>query len=279
MIIATDLDGTLFFPKSKIKMIGKRNRKFIERFLADGGKLVIVSSRNHYYNEKVAKNLGYPLDFICCNGGLIVSNGKVIRKKTFESKTALKILNEMWDHHDTTFVCSCSEEHNMVLASKKNGFVSNWLYGIYQLAQGIYREPTIKDTKIFYDDLLNDRTYKFLTMMGIWPKTKNQAKELNKVLRQKFPEAEFSWCNQAIEITPKGCSKGEALEFYLDYNSIPHDNVLVIGDSGNDISMFNRFQKNSFCLEHGSQTIKKHASHVIKRFYDLEKYIYPSVEK
>ena len=279
MVIATDLDGTLFYPRAKLKMIGSKNRKFINRFLSDGGKLVIVSSRNRYFSEKVSKNLGVPLDSICCNGALIISSNQVIKETTFDSDTALKILNDMWNLHGTTFVASMSSEHNMVLAQKDNGFLSNFMYAVYQLFQGVYREPTIKDSKIFYDDILGNKTFKFMTMTGIMPSKIEESKALNKLLRESYPNAEFSWCNQAIEITPKGCSKGQGLEFYLDYHSIPRDNVLVVGDSGNDISMFEEFKNNSFCLEHGSPSVKKHAAHVIRRFYDLEKYIYPSVEK
>ena len=55
--------------------------------------------------------------------------------------------------------------------------------------------------------------------------------------------------------------------------------MLVVGDSGNDISMFEAYQKNSFCMEHSPDAVKKHAAHVVKRFYDLEKYLYPSEER
>jgi hypothetical protein len=42
--------------------------------------------------------------------------------------------------------------------------------------------------------------------------------------------------------------------------------------------MFEAFKEESFCMEHSPEAVQKHASHVIKRFYDLESYIYPSEE-
>ncbi len=279
MVIATDLDGTLFYPRAKLRMIGKKNRLFLERYMNDGGKLLIVSSRNTLFSQKVSKNIGVPLDSICCNGALIYSGGKIIKETTFKKEDAMRILSKMWDEYGTSFVASMSKEHNMVLAKSDNGFMSNFMFWCYQLVQGVYREPAIKSNEVFYDDIFSGKTFKFMTLLGITHSKIKKSKELNKILREEFPEAEFSWCNQAIEITPKGCSKGQALEFYLDYNSIPRDNVIVVGDSGNDISMFEQFKNNSFCLEHGSSSVKKHAAHVIRRFYDLEKYIYPSVEK
>ena len=279
MVIATDLDGTLFYPRAHLKMIGKKNRRFLERFIQDGGKVLIVSSRNRFFSNKVSANIGVPIDSICCNGALIISDNKIIKETSFSPENALLILEKMRAKYGTRFVASMTRDHNMILANKDNGFVNNFMFWCYQLVQGVYREPSIKSNELFYEAIEQKKTYKFLTMMGVMPSKIEESKELNKILREEFPEAEFSWCNQAIEITPKGCSKGEALEFYLDYNSIPRDNVLVVGDSGNDISMFEEFKENSFCLEHGSPSVKKYASRVIRRFYDLEKYIYPSVEK
>jgi hydroxymethylpyrimidine pyrophosphatase-like HAD family hydrolase len=56
------------------------------------------------------------------------------------------------------------------------------------------------------------------------------------------------------------------------------DNVLVVGDSGNDISMFQAFPGRSFCMDHSLEDVKQHASFVIKRFSDIENYVYPSAE-
>jgi hypothetical protein len=42
--------------------------------------------------------------------------------------------------------------------------------------------------------------------------------------------------------------------------------------------MFEAFKDESFCMHHSPEEVKKHASHVIKRFHDLESYIYPSEE-
>jgi hydroxymethylpyrimidine pyrophosphatase-like HAD family hydrolase len=48
--------------------------------------------------------------------------------------------------------------------------------------------------------------------------------------------------------------------------------VIVIGDSGNDVPMFTMFP-NSYCMSHAHPSIKKHARHVIKRVYHLQKLI------
>ena len=45
-IIATDLDGTLFYPKDKNEMIYKPNLFFLQSFIDDGGKVILISGRS-----------------------------------------------------------------------------------------------------------------------------------------------------------------------------------------------------------------------------------------
>lgn len=52
-LIATDLDGTLFYPKKRIKMISKKSLNFLRQHIDNGGKLVLVSGRNSEYLKKL----------------------------------------------------------------------------------------------------------------------------------------------------------------------------------------------------------------------------------
>ena len=56
-VLATDLDGTLFYPRRKISMIAKRNYRMLEGHFAKQGKVVIVTGRNVPFSKKVAKKL------------------------------------------------------------------------------------------------------------------------------------------------------------------------------------------------------------------------------
>jgi Cof subfamily protein (haloacid dehalogenase superfamily) len=277
-VIATDLDGTLFYPRKRVKMISKENRAFINRFLADGGRLLIVSSRNRYFSDKVSENLGHPIDTVGCNGAFVVSNGEVIKETYFQPGLIRKILSEMRREWHLPLVILDSKHRNMVLTQTGVSSVTNIMYFAYQLVQGVYREPFVRSDKIFYEEIEKGEVYKLLIMFGVTHKKIMETMEINKLLRVRYPEAEFSWMGQGIEVTPKGCSKAEGIAFYLDYNKIDRDNVIVVGDSGNDISMFEEYKANSFCLSHGRDIVKKHAAHIIDRFSDLEKYIYPSEE-
>ena len=99
------------------------------------------------------------------------------------------------------------------------------------------------------------------------------SKEINKDLRDKYSDIEFSWTAQVNELTPKECNKSAGLKIYCDYMNIDKNDVYVVGDSGNDISMFNEFHEHSYCMKHSYPSVKKYASHVISRVYKLDKLV------
>ncbi len=278
-VIATDLDGTLFYPRKRIKMIPSDSRKFLERFIDDGGRLVIVSGRNRYFGEKVERNLKRHVDVVGCNGAFVTCNGMVIQEKCFPTDELKQMLKEVRREYHFMVASLFCRHRNFVIDSG----IMNWRtllgYRMYQFMQGVYREPVQISDKLFYEELEKGEVYKVLLITGIMPKYKEIARQITETLTKTYPNMVFAWSDQAIEITPKGCSKSSGLAFYLDYNKISSDNILVVGDSGNDISMFQAFQPTSFCMAHSSPDVQKHAAHIIQRFSDLKEYIYPSVEK
>ena len=278
-VIATDLDGTLFDPRKRISMICQQSKRFLERFISDGGKLLLVTGRNQYIIGKFTKKTGISADFVGCNGSVVYSQNKLIKSTSFDREELKSLLSDIRRDYNPPMVLLMSKKRNLVFTRTDVSRTTNILYFIYEITLGTYRDPWIRSDKVFYEELEEGDVYKVMILFGLSKEKIVQAKEANKVLRVKYPNAEFSWTNQLIEISPKGCSKKDGIEFYLDYNKIPRDNVLVVGDSGNDISMFEAWKGQSFCMEHSRPEVKKHATHIIKNFYDLESYVYPLEEK
>ena len=278
-VIATDLDGTLFYPKKRYHMICKKTKRFLQRFLYDGGKLVLVSGRNKAIEAKFKRKTGIEADLIGCNGSVIIDKGQVIKSTCFNKDALGKIIADIRRDYDPPMVLLMSKRRNLVYTRTDVSHMTNLMYFLYWISNGTYRDPFIRSDRVFYEELETGEVYKLMVLFGITKKKIALARDVTELLKKRYPEAEFSWINQMIEISPKGCTKKDGLEFYLDYNKIPRDNVLVVGDSGNDISMFDAWKGQSFCMEHGRPEVKAHAAHVIKHFYDLEDYLYPLEEK
>ena len=112
-----------------------------------------------------------------------------------------------------------------------------------------------------------------MTFIGIRKNKSKISKEINKELREDYPEIESSWTAQVNELTPQGCNKGNGVERYCKLMNINMDDVYVVGDSGNDITMFNKFHEHSYCMKRGHPSARKYAKHIITRVYKLEKLI------
>ena len=167
-----------------------------------------------------------------------------------------------------------SENHPCVIKYTRE--VSKVFLNFYRLwwwFQFSYREPYTVDNEMFENELNNAKIYKIMTFIGIRKNKSKISKEINKELREEFTEIESSWTAQVNELTPQGCNKGNGVERYCQLMGINDDDVYVVGDSGNDITMFNRYYEHSYCMKRGHPSARKYAKHIITRVYKLEKLI------
>ncbi|HOC80553.1 MAG TPA: HAD hydrolase family protein, partial [Bacilli bacterium] len=93
-IIATDLDGTLFYPKRRVRMISSRNKDFIRKYIDEGGKVIIVSGRNYFFSHKVVSVIDRPVDVLSCNSAYISCDGQIIRELFLPSARIMQILEK-----------------------------------------------------------------------------------------------------------------------------------------------------------------------------------------
>lgn len=277
-VLATDLDGTLFYPKRKRNLIPAKSINFLKHYIEDGGRLLIVSGRGHYFADKVREVLGCPVDVVGCNGSFVESDGTLIKENFFDAEKLKKTLSEIRREQRLMFISLFCKDYNFVVDISMLNFFPRVGYRLYELSQGAYREKATKSEKIFYEQLEKGQVYKVLLFVGPSKKSIRRSEELTKLLAVRYPDMEFAFSNQVIEITPKGCTKSSGISFYLDYNHFSNDNVIVIGDSGNDISMFKAYHDQSYCMSHAQLSVRQYAKTTIKHFYDLEEYIYPSAE-
>lgn len=272
-LLATDLDGTLFHPKRRKKLIASKNVKFIDRFIADGNKVVLVSGRSPRFAQKVIDKLGHDVDVIGMNGAYTISGGKVmnehfldfpIEKMLFDLKSLFPVLGTML----------ISRNYPLLINVPPVGrFIENF-YRFYYWTLGNYAEDYQFSNEEFLEEIQSGQVYKLMIFFGISKRGIKIASNANRYLREHYKDQfEASWTGGFIEITPAGVSKANGIEKYIAANDIKRSNVYVVGDSGNDISMFHAFYDNSFCMKHAHKKVRKYAKTIIRRFHHLEKHI------
>ena len=273
-LLAIDLDGTLFYPKRVKRCICKKNVNFLRHWIDAGNKLVLVTSRSTQFTEKLKDEIQRPVDFINCCSSQIIANGKMIYEKSMPNKQLAKILKRIEDNYDPIALLMTSENHPCIIkTSRKVSKIYIFFYKLWHWFQFSYREPYIADDNLFEEELKTAKIFKIMTFIGLRKNKAAISKEVNKALREEFPEIESSWTQQVNELTPMGCNKGNGVERYCKLMNINTDDVYVVGDSGNDITMFNKFHEHSYCMQRGHPSARKYAKHIISRVYKLEKLI------
>ena len=99
-LIASDLDGTLFYPKHTIRMFGIRTLKAIRRFIDAGNKFAIVSGRSFESCMSVLRRIKRDIIIVGCNGAFVQENEKTIRQVSFnegELVHVMKFIEESFD--------------------------------------------------------------------------------------------------------------------------------------------------------------------------------------
>ena len=66
-----------------------------------------------------------------------------------------------------------------------------------------------------------------------------------------------------INITPKGCTKGNGILKLMEKHHLKIEDVGVVGDSDNDVNMF-EVTRFSYCMDHSEEIVKNKASKVVK---------------
>jgi HAD superfamily hydrolase (TIGR01484 family) len=272
-LIAIDLDGTLFYPKERFRLIHPKNVSFIQRMVDAGHEVVLVTSRSQDFTEKTIKKINRPLSYVSRNGAVVMHEGKLIEDRIWPKNKAFDLYQTIQKMYPNQAWSVDSRQSQNVVHVGNHGFWVNFLYRLYYIAQGAYREPYTSNEKKFLNVLEQEDIHRVLIYFGLGKKGTNKAKEACVVFKETFPNFEFSWIEGLIEIAPLSCNKLTGLRKIMDIKSIPENRVYVVGDSGNDTVLFKAFFPRSFVMNNAHPEIKKQAMTIIKRVYEMEQYL------
>ena len=275
-VLATDLDGTLFYPKRKISLISGKNKKFLRKFVKEGKKVILVTGRNQNVSSKVAKKIGSKLNLIGCNGGIIIENGQIIKENCISHDIAKKIYYSNKDDKKILIWMIFTSDGKMYLQQKNCNLIYRLFAAIGISTQFAYREKyTIGEKKLeaMIDDE-NSHIIKIMPCYGIRKRCRVIAQKATEEFIKEYGDiSEAVWSNTAVEIMAKGTNKASSLKLITDDMGVNDDEIAVVGDSGNDISLFKEYYNNSFVMSKAPDAIKKEAKYEVNSVSDIEKFI------
>lgn len=241
-IIFIDIDGTL---RNDEKEISNRTKKAIHRMVEKRIQIVICSGRHRQFVEEVSKEALASGYIISCNGGEIYDYEE---KKTIylnalknEEAIALWYIAERYDvqailiSNGRKIVRKQTEDDTDILLEEP---IENFLIDnpITQCVFSSLDLENIRNIKEEIDDIKNIEIV-------------NLSKCL---LNNKFPKEKPFF----LDITCKDTSKGNAIKKLCEYLKIDLKDSVAIGDSYNDITMF-EVVGHSVAMGNAPEDIKK----------------------
>ncbi|MGL4109512.1 Cof-type HAD-IIB family hydrolase [Clostridium sp. LP20] len=252
--LASDLDGTLVHENR----IHEDDIKAISKLKEKGHKFIISTGRSYKGVEELINNYDIDYDYLLlCNGGLIIDgNNEIVLDEWVPSKIAQKIVNEFYDYGNILIYLDNST--NTILVDNHNVDKSEILdmFDYFSDKVDVATVMNMKDN------------YKIVSVFAT-DKNVEKAEKIKNKIKDKYGDYVEVYRNQYfVDIAPKGCSKGAGLLKILEIENKKEDSLFTVGDSFNDISMFN-ITENSYTFNHAEDKVKKHAKNKIDYVYEV----------
>ena len=252
-IVFCDLDGTLLTSNLKIT---KQTKQTVKKLKDKNVEFVLTSGRSFRFVKNISNQLS-DSDFVISSNGSLIKNQKtneILFLKSIPNKLVLKIFKLANKLECDAFIESTD------VTFKNHEFETEVLSEIIntkQLKQILKTMPIIKFCIESYNkQALQTLIKKIKKFKEI--KITHMSNVLYDPLAPHNPDEKLF-----IDINNKDVSKGNALNFFVDYLNVDKKNVVSIGDSCNDFSMF-KISGTDVAMENSLNDLKKSADFVTK---------------
>lgn len=261
-LFVSDIDGTLL---DKEAHLGDAEAEIIKEMQDRGIIFMLASGRNNYKANLVIEKKGLKCPSICLNGAALYSAGRE------------KILAHYLPIEAVDTIQRLSLETETVLALHANESIYSTYtqndvdtkYGEWQKTKTGYQNSYADLADCWFNvDLKKGVDYSFIRsekpLKAEFIFCKEEAREyITGSLNEKYS---LNICGSGfvnnLEITDIEAEKGKMIREYCELFNIKDDEVAVIGDSDNDVGMFNEYPRFSFAMGNSPENVKKKASYV-----------------
>lgn len=264
-LLASDIDGTLLLNRK----IHHKSIENIDRFKNDGNLFILSTGRALCELDSIINEYKLDVDaYVLCNGAFILDKSlNIIEDFKIDSDIVYKISKYVLSTNNfTLFVL---DGYKSYLIKSKNILKARNLFNLNSLKK-IYKMLINKSSNL---ELLNLNHLKDndlnINIMSIYSLNDNveKAENLKNHLNDEFGEYITAYRNKYfVDVVFKGCSKATGIEKVCKNFNLADNNVYVIGDSWNDLSMFERYD-NSYTFTYAEKTLQKKANKVIDSFH------------
>ncbi|MFL0246314.1 Cof-type HAD-IIB family hydrolase [Candidatus Clostridium stratigraminis] len=214
-LVALDLDGTLL---NNHLGISQRTKETLKGLYNRGIKIALVSGRPYKAADLVREDLDIDIPIVAYNGGrIIIPGGKEVFTDKIPLKEALKVIRygEERDLYVKVYiddVLYIKEPDKRSIDFSKSRNINYKVVG--KLSENIKEDVNM--IIIYYNEDINGAI-------------DDELRDVDAAITTSAPFA--------LDVIPKGISKGKALKMIAELLNIKRENILAMGNSFNDIDM------------------------------------------
>lgn len=263
-LIASDLDGTLLDEPNRISKI---NLDAIDYAYQKGAKFCFSTGRDLQSVKDITCLLKHKPVLLLGNGSEVYDEDENLVFQNFFNNKYLVEVCEIMNKHDVPHMVFTTDGFYTTTnpVEVRRRFIERIGKIRNQEMAHIFATNMDKpcNNLVQIEDIQEfAKTKKVLKVEGFHYNSK-PVEDVKKEL-EKFTElSHLSTGKNNVEVTNLTATKGLALKRYCEHANIKKDEVMVMGDSHNDLSMF-EFFKYSFAPENSIQEIKDYAYKVVK---------------
>jgi Cof subfamily protein (haloacid dehalogenase superfamily) len=247
-LLASDIDGTLIINGN----IKNESIDHIKKFKDKGHAFILCTGRDFANTEHIFNEYDVDVDaLVLCNGALILDkNLKEMKKNSIDADVVKGIYSEIQN----------DDLYNFAIV---DGY-KTYVVGEFELFDDfVYKVEALTE-----EEFLNKEHDVKLISINASDRNSESAEKLRNIINEKYKDYVIAYRNQYfIDIAPVGCSKAHGISQLIDMFEVVDDDVFVIGDSWNDLSMFESY-KNSYTFNHAEDELKKYTKMVISEFHN-----------
>lgn len=221
-LIFVDLDGTLLDDNNNISEL---NKTAIARASAAGIRPILSTGRRNLVARQYAKDAGLD-DIVISSSGAFISKGSQLLYENNINHRSVENLGFFCIRHNILMHMYTENEKISTLDTREKD------------SRELQNKTVITDR---YNELIDlvSSLHSPVLRVAIIEKDREKLNSVYRYILEAYPELEIINSGKGdIEITNKGVDKGNAIKVVREYLRILPDNILSIGDSNNDLSMF-----------------------------------------
>ena len=253
--LASDFDGTLF----RDNQIKVEDLNAIKELRNENNKMILATGRS--LNEIKKELSAYPFQYdylVLCNGAMILDgNDKEIYRNLISNDTRKAIINKFFNigdallYYDDGNGVKIIENRNVNTSNMDGDFLRN------------------NSNVITLEHALNDECDCEIMSIFVTNNSIEHCEKIRSLVYESFSDNVEAFRNSYfVDIVSKGCSKGNALLDILNHENAKKEQLYCIGDSMNDITMFN-VTPNSYTFNYTEEIVKTHACHLVDNVYEV----------